>query len=55
MKEESLLTKLRDTEHMQLVTDMRRRIAELELQVINQSLSTSLTKNQKQNLDWISK
>jgi len=34
MKEESLLTKLRDTEHAQLVTEMRRRIAELELQVI---------------------
>jgi len=34
MKEEALLTKLRDTEHAQLVTEMRRHIAELELQVI---------------------
>jgi len=36
MKEEALLAKLRDTEHSQLVTEMRRRIAELELQVIQQ-------------------
>jgi len=33
MKDEALLTKLRDAEHTQLVTEMRRRIAELELQV----------------------
>jgi len=33
MKDEALLMKLRDTEHTQLVAEMRRRIAELELQV----------------------
>jgi uncharacterized protein YhaN len=31
-KEDSMLTKLRDSEHLQLVAEMRRRIAELELQ-----------------------
>jgi len=35
MNEEVLLTKLRDAEHAQLVTEMRRRIAELELQVVH--------------------
>jgi len=34
------LSKLRDTEHTQLVTEMRHRIAELELQV---SISTTTT------------
>jgi len=28
-----MLAKLRDSEHLQLVTEMRRRIAELEIQV----------------------
>lgn len=32
-KEETMLAKLRDSEHLQLVTEMRRRIAELEIQV----------------------
>jgi len=37
MKEESLLAKLRDTEHTQLVAELRRRVAELELQVVKRS------------------
>ena len=32
-KESIAISKLRDSEHLQLVTDMRRRIAELEIQV----------------------
>ena len=33
--------KLRDAEHMQLVTEMRRHIAELQLQVVSQSMTPS--------------
>ena len=40
MKEEALLTKLRDAEHAQLVAEMRRRVAELQLQVLTAVLTT---------------
>jgi len=34
------LTKLRDAEHAQLVAEMRRRVAELQLQVLTAVLTT---------------